>query len=195
MLDRNSIHTLWIAGLMALQPCSGAVAQSAIDLTKCTAIDADGLRLACYDAAAGRNQKPPGWIVDEKVDPIDGKRRLVAHVSAIPPHDSDAAIAMRCIGSNIDVLIMWPPPLGSGERLDARWRVDGNAIVSGQFQKARSGNTLFVPTWGVMLTEIADGRLLHVSVQTEDRIAETITFNISGARAVVNRLYEVCFAR
>lgn len=187
---------------------SGAGAQASIEkLTKkislCKTIDSPVERLQCFDnletsdfEISSKPSLPKGtgdWEVSESANPIDDTLTVTAILSSENASNylgEKVTMILRCKSGRTEAYINWNDYLGS--RAIVTDRIDKAPAERLGWQLSTDSQASFRPRAQMFMESLAEATTYLAQVTPYNESPVTASFNVLGARGVVDRIRVAC---
>ena len=197
-----------VCGSLALILFSGVGAQASVEkltqrISFCKTIDSSVERLECFDNLewshfeTSPTPSPPevagDWEVSESVNPIDDTSTVTAILSSENASNylgEKVTMILRCKSGRTEAYINWNDYLGS--RAIVTDRIDKAPAERLGWQLSTDSQASFRPRAQMFMESLAEATTYLAQVTPYNESPVTASFNVLGARGVVDRIRVAC---
>lgn len=182
------MRKLLLVSLLAVALADGASAND------CASIADDAERLRCYDEHAAPVDEAHaaklagGWVVVEKVDPMDDSPVVIAGLQA---EDDRAKLKVQCERGAVQLVLDWDRYLADADQVEQR--IDGGEVESRTWARSADSSALFyVGHTRQHLSDLTRAETAVYRVTPYREARATATFRLKGLRQVLEVIYAGC---
>jgi hypothetical protein len=148
-------------------------------------------------SAAAETSNIGDWITESDVSQLDDTKQYFAGLSSTntvinligaPDH---ARLHIRCTNNTLDIFVIWPLFMGSGD-VDVKWKFDDGPIYSQAWAGSSDGTGSFAPSPHDFLTQLGNSKRLVIDGQPYQRESAEAVFDLGNVSAVEAATIAMC---
>lgn len=193
--------TLLLSALLCL-PSIGIAGDLERDLKKCTALDSDKERLACFDLVNNKydlmgnltslpDDYMGNWKIESTMNPLDDTVTAVAYLASTNlVGEQPAAMVIRCKSKKLDMFVSWNHEMSKKVKVISRLGDDKPEVLRWFISEDYRSTFKSKPEYILKKMQKVDSVVLQTGVYKKPTV--TATFDVRGMSNALKEINKAC---
>lgn len=193
--------TLLLSALLCL-PSIGIAGDLERDLKKCTALDSDKERLACFDLVNNKydlmgnltslpDDYMGNWKIESTINPLDDTVTAVAYLASTNlVGEQLAAMVIRCKSMKLDMFVSWNHEMSKKVKVISRLGDDKPEVLRWFISEDYRSTFKSKPEYILKKMQKVDSVVLQTGVYKKPTV--TATFDVRGMSNALKEINKAC---